>query len=148
LVQSSAKTVNQYLLELPKQRLEAIKAVRDVIRNNLSKGFKETMQYGMISYVIPIDIYPNTYNRKQLAIVSLASQKNYMSLYLMNIYGNKKEEDWFKNEWGRSGKKLNMGKSCIRFKKVEDLPLNLIGEAVTRTSVEDFIQQYEKSRKR
>jgi hypothetical protein len=147
-VQSKAKTINQYLAELPADRLSVIKTVRKVVLNNLQEGYKETMQYGMISYVIPIEIYPNTYNRKPLVIVGLSSQKNYLSLYLMNIYGDKKEEEWFKKEYEKSEKKLNMGKSCVRFKKVEDLPLDLIGKAVARITIKEFIELYEKARKR
>jgi uncharacterized protein YdhG (YjbR/CyaY superfamily) len=146
-VQSKAKTIDQYLAELPADRRGAIMKVRTVILNNIPEGFKETMQYGMISYVIPIERYPNTYNRQPLAIVALASQKNYMSFYLMSIYGDEKKRAWFKKEHKKSGKKLNMGKSCVRFKKVEDLPLDLIAEAVARTSVKEFIERYEESRK-
>ena len=104
------------------------------------------MLYGMIAYVIPLEQYPVTYNRQPLEYAALASQKNYMSLYLMNIYGDKDTEEWFVERYTASGKKLNMGKSCIRFKKLEDLPLDLVGEAIARTPVADFIKLYEASR--
>lgn len=147
MVQSKAETVDQYLSELPTKRREDITVLRKIILKNLPDGFIETMQYGMISYIIPFDHYPKTYNHQPLAIVSLASQKNYMSLYLMNIYSDKKKEYWFKEEYKKSGKKLDMGKSCLRFKKIEDLPLELIAKVINQTSVKDFIEQYENSRK-
>ena len=104
------------------------------------------MQFGMISYVIPLERYPVTYNKQPLMYASLASQKNYMSLYLMNIYGNPQAQQWFREEYQASGKRLDMGKSCVRFKKLEDLPVDLIGKAIARGSVCDFIKLYEASR--
>ena len=148
MVYSKARTVKQYLAGLPPDRRAALAAARKVILDHLPKGYEETMQYGMISYVIPLKRYPNTYNRQPLGIACLASQKNYMVLYLMNVYGDKKIELWFRERYQASGKKLDMGKSCIRFRKIDDLPLELIGKAVARTSVEKFIEQYEKARKR
>ena len=144
MVQSSAKTVNEYLIELSAERRKAIRVVRKLILDNLPKGYMETMLYGMISYVIPLERYPITYNKKPLTVVSLASQKNYMALYLMNVYGDGEEE--FKKNYIATGKKLDMGKSCVRFKSLDDLPLGLIGKTITRTSVAQFIERYEKSR--
>ena len=146
MVKSKATTVKEYIAELPEERTSDIKAVRNLITDNLPKGYVETMQYGMITYVIPIDRYPNTYNGLPLGYISLASQKNYMALYLMNVYSNKEIESNFKNRYIASGKKLDMGKSCVRFKKLKDLPLDLIGETIAMTSVDDFISVYEKSR--
>ncbi len=146
MVTSKATTVEEYISELPDERTNDIKAVRNLIIENLPKGYVETMQYGMITYVIPIERYPNTYNGLPLGYISLASQKNYMALYLMNVYGNKDAESNFKNRYIASGKKLDMGKSCVRFKKLEDLPLDLIGETIAMTSVDDFIGVYEESR--
>lgn len=148
MVKSKATTVEEYISELPDERTSDIKAVRNLIIENLPKGYVETMQYGMITYVIPIDRYPNTYNGLPLGYISLASQKNYMALYLMNVYSNKEIESNFKDRYIASGKKLDMGKSCVRFKKLEDLPLDLIGETIAMTSVDDFISVYEKSRNR
>lgn len=148
MVKSKATTVKEYISELPEERINDIKAVRNLIIENLPKGYVETMQYGMITYVIPIDRYPNTYNGLPLGYISLASQKNYMALYLMNVYSNKEIESNFKNRYIASGKKLDMGKSCVRFKKLEDLPLDLIGETIAMTSVDDFIGVYEESRNR
>ena len=105
------------------------------------------MQYGMISYFVPLSRYPETYNGQALSYVALASQKNYVSLYLTSIYGNGPAEAWFREEYAKSGKKPNMGKSCVRFKKLEDLPLDLVGRAIALESVDDFLQRYEASRK-
>jgi hypothetical protein len=149
-MQSNAKTVEEYLLELPEDRRQAIETVRNVILENLPKGFEETMQYGMISYVVPLSIYPDGYLGKKdtlLPYASLASQKNHMAVYLMNIYTDKESEAWFTKQYKASGKKMDVGKSCVRFKKVDDLPLDVIGSAIGRTSVQDFITTYEESRK-
>lgn len=145
MVTSKAKSVEDYLAELPEDRRQAIAAVRKVILKNLPKGYEETMQYGMISYVVPLEKYPDTYNKQALAIASLASQKNYMTLYLMCVYGN--TETWFKKRYEASGKKLDMGKSCVHFKKLDDLALDVIGETIARTPLSTFIKQYEESRK-
>lgn len=146
MAQSAAQTVEEYLNELPADRREAITATRNVILEHLPEGYDETMQYGMISYVIPLERYPVTYNRLPLAYASLASQKNYMSLYLMNVYGDTETERWFTERYKASGRKLNMGKSCVRFKTLEDLPLELVGEVIARTTVADFIERYEAAR--
>ncbi len=148
MVQSKAQTVKEYLAELPPDRRKAIEAVRKVILANLPEGFEEGMGYGMIAYYVPLSRFPNTYNGQPLPIAALASQKNYMSVYLMCVYGDKKTLDWFTAGYKASGKKLDMGKSCVRFKKLEDLPLDLIGEAVGRVSVEKFREIYEQSRKK
>src|SRR3989344_5122804 len=147
MVSSNAKTVEQYLKELPQERREAISAVRKVILKNLPKGYEECMMFGMIGYAIPLSKYPNTYNNQPLGIAALASQKNYMSIYLMNVYGNKETEKWFKDAYKKSGKKLDMGKSCVHFKKLDDLPLDVIGKTITLTSVDELIKVYEKSRR-
>ena len=144
---SKARTVDQYLAELPRDRREDISAVRGVILNHLPEGYQETMQFGMIGYVVPLHRYPETYNRQPLGYVALASQKNYMTLYLMSIYGDEEAERWFSERYRDSGKKLDMGKSCVRFKSLEDLPLDLIGEAVARTTVDEFTALYEAARR-
>lgn len=148
MVSSKAKTVSDYLTELTPERRELVSRVRDVILENLPDGFQETMQYGMISYVIPLGRYSDTYNGQPLGIVSLASQKNYCSLYLMCVYGHANISRWFEHEWKATGKKLNMGKSCVRFKKLDDLPLELIGRVVEKVSVDEFIHIYEESRRK
>ena len=145
---SKATTVDEYLDELPADRRDAVEAVRSVILEHLPMGYEETMQYGMIGYVVPLERYPVTYNGQPLGIAALASQKNYMSLYLMNVYGDPETERWFVEEYEASGKKLDMGKSCVRFKKLDDLPVDLVGKAIARTSVDEFIGMYEASRRK
>ncbi len=148
MVRSNAETVEEYLAELPPDRREAIAAIRKVVLDNLPPGYEETMYFGMIGYVIPLERYPETYNKQPLGYVALASQKHYMSLYLMNVYGDSDTERWFKREYEASGKKLNMGKSCVRFKSLDDLPVDLIAKAVGRTTTESYIETYEASRRR
>jgi hypothetical protein len=148
MVQSKAQTVTQYLADIPPDRRRAIAAVRKVVLDNLPAGYAETMQYGMISYVVPLERFPETYNGQALAIASLGSQKNYMALYLMCVYGHKETQKWFVKKWKASGKKLDMGKSCVRFKKLDDLVLPLIGKVIAGVSVDQFLAFYEKSRKK
>ena len=144
-MRSDAATVEEYLAGLPDDRREPIAAVRAAILEHLPPGYEEQMQYGMISYVVPLDRYPETYNGEPLAIASLASQKRYMSLYLMGVYGDE-GQDWLRRRWAESGKKLDMGKSCVRFRRLDDLPLDVVGEAIARTPVEDLVAAYERSR--
>jgi len=150
-MQSKAKTVAEYLKSLPADRRKAIEAVRKVILNNLPKGYVECMQYGMIGYAVPLSLYPAGYHcnpEQPLGYAGLASQKNYMSLYLCTVYGHKETEAWFRAEFKAAGKKLDMGKSCVRFKKLEDLPLDVIGKVIARTPVKNYIEFYEKALKR
>jgi hypothetical protein len=146
-MQSNAATVKAYLDSLPDDRRAALAKVRAVIRKNLPAGFAESMQFGMIGYGVPLSRYPDTYNGAPLCLAALASQKNFMTLYLMSVYGDPATERWFKDAYAKSGKKLDMGKSCVHFKRVEDLPIEVIGEAIARTSVDEFIARYEASRR-
>ncbi|MEE8438591.1 MAG: DUF1801 domain-containing protein [Micropepsaceae bacterium] len=146
MVSSSATSVKDYLDELPGERRKAIAAVRRVIRKNLPKGYVESMQYGMISYIIPLKRFPETYNKQPLANISLASQKNHMPVYLMGIYGDKKLRRWFEREYKKTNKRMDVGKCCVRFKKLEDLPLEIVGKAVAAMSLEEFIAMYENAR--
>jgi hypothetical protein len=132
MVSSNAKTVEEYLESLPEDRRAAIAKVR--------------MQYGMIGYYVPLEEYPDTYNGQPLGIIALASQKNYMSLYLMSVYGDSRREKAFVEKYKASGKKLDMGKSCVRFKTLDDLPLDLVAETVASVPVAMFIGEYEESR--
>jgi Domain of unknown function (DU1801) len=145
-VKSGAATVDEYLESLPQDRRAAVGAVRNVIVANLPPGFEEGMQFGMISYHVPLSRYPDTYNGQPLGIVALANQKNYMALYLMGVYSDEAEATWFRSRWQSTGKRLDMGKSCVRFKRLDDLPLDVVGETVARTSVDGFIASYESSR--
>ncbi len=147
MAQSGANTVADYIAELPEDRRATISTVRDVILQNLPEGYAETVQNGMIGYVIPLASYPVTYNKQPLLYAALAAQKNYTSLYLMGIYGDAEAERWFVEEYRATGKKLDMGKSCVRFKTLADLPLGLVGQAIASTSVAEFIERYEASRR-
>jgi hypothetical protein len=146
-VQSDADTVEDYLAALPEDRRPAIEAVREVVVANLPDGFEEVVQYGMVSYIVPLDRYPDTYNGLPLAVASLADQKRYLSLYLMGVYGDVGAEAFLREHWP-ADKPLDMGKSCVRFRRLDDLPLDLIGQVIARTSVDDFIAAYEQARAR
>jgi len=146
MVSSHAATVEQYLKELPEDRRPVVAAVRDMVLRNLPEGYRETMNWGMIVYEIPLDRYPETYNGQPLGYVALAAQKNYYALYLTTVYQNASTAEWLKGEFKKAGKKLDMGKSCLRFKKLEDLPMDIVGQVVAGTSPEKLIAQYETSR--
>ena len=148
MVKSEAATADQYLSELSDDRRASISEVRQVILDNLPEGYRETVQFGIISYVVPLETFPKTYNRKPLTYISLASQKDYMSLYLMSIYGDEEKASDFDAEFEASGRKMDRGKSCVRFKKVDDLPMDLIGKTVAGTSLQEYIEIYERSRRR
>ena len=138
--------VAEYLAGLPKDRRAAIEAVRSVIRRNLPAGYRETLRWGAIAYEIPLRRYPNTYNGKPLAYVCLAAQKSYCALYLMGVYQVPAQAAKLKAAFAAAGKKADMGKSCIRFRTADDLPLEAIGRLVASTAVEKFIARYEASR--
>jgi hypothetical protein len=142
-MQSKAATVAQYLAELPADRRTAIEAVRQVILKNLDKDYEEGMQYGMIGYYVPHRVFPAGYHcdpKQPLPFAALASQKNHMAVYLMSVYGE--DEELFRAAWAKTGKKLDMGKCCVRFKKLEDVPLPVIGDAIKRYPAKKFIEMY------
>ncbi len=146
MVSSAARTVDDYVASLPPDRRSAIDAVRRVILANLPPGFDESMLWGMIAYSVPLSRYPDTYNGQPLCLGGLASQKGYMAVYLMGVYADTATRLWFETAYRRSGKKLDMGKSCVRFKKLEDLPLDVVGQAIARFGVDDFVGRYEAAR--
>jgi Domain of unknown function (DU1801) len=148
MVQSAATTVAQYLEELPADRREMIAAVRETVLAHLPEGYEEAMNWGMISYEIPLARYPKTDNGQPLAYVALASQKNYCSLYLMGVYADSDLARRLEASYAERGQKLDMGKCCLRFKRLDELPLDLVGEIVAATSVEATIARYELSRAR
>jgi hypothetical protein len=145
-MKSDATTVKEYLDSLPEDRRTAIAAVRRAIRKQLPQGYREGMQYGMISYYIPLRRYPDTYNGQPLSLAALASQKRHMAVYLNNVYSDPAIQRDFEEAYRATGKRLDMGKSCVRFRRLDDLPLELIGETVARTSVDQFIERYEVAR--
>ena len=144
---SDAKTVDAYLQGLPADRRIAVSAVRQVILANLPEGYEECMQYGMIGYVVPHRLYPAGYHcdpRQPLTYATLGSQKNYMTLHLMTVYGDPALMQWLKKAFQAAGKKLDMGKACVRFKKLDDLPLGVIGQIVARVPVKSYVARIEK----
>lgn len=146
-MKSSAITVDQYLESLPTDRRAVIQAVREIILRNLPTGYVECMTYGMIGYVVPHSLYPAGYHcdpTLPLPLANLGSQKNHMALHLMSCYGDETIANWFRASWLATGKKLDMGKACIRFKKLEDLPLDLIGKVIARVSVKDYTARIDK----
>lgn len=138
-------TPAQYLKELPDDRRKALKAVRKVINDNLPKGYKEGIQYNMIGWFVPHSVHPDGYHcdpKQPVPFAHIASQKNHMAIYLFCIYTDTKLTDWFVKEWKKTGKKLDMGKSCIRFKSLEDVPLELIGQTIAKVPVDVFLDGY------
>jgi hypothetical protein len=148
MVSSAASTVDQYLASLPPGRRAAIARVRDVVNARLPRGYEETMQYGMISWIVPRSRLAETYNGQALALASLASQKQYMALYLMTVYGDSALAAWFRAAYQATGKKLDMGKACVRFKTLEALALDVVGDAISKVSVDAYVAVYEASRAR
>lgn len=157
-MQSKAATVAEYLKSLPEDRRKAVEVVRKVILANLDKDYTEGIQYGVIGYFVPHKVFPAGYHcdpKQPLPFAALASQKNYLSLYLMGVYCGCGEGPgaeitpharWFREAWAKTGKKLDMGKACVRFKTVEDLALDVIGEAIKRVPARVYIEQYQKMR--
>lgn len=153
---SSAKTVSAYLASLPADRRDAISAVRDVIRANLDVGYEEGIQYGMIGYYVPHRLFPAGYHpdpEQPLPFAALASQKNHMSLYMMGVYcgcaegasGETPDAKWSRQAWTRTGKKLDMGKACVRFKRLDQVALDVVGEAVRRIPAKLYVERYEQA---
>lgn len=151
-MQSDAKTVDEYFESLPNDRKDAMTRLRKVILDNIPPGFTEQMSYGMVGYVVPHSTYPAGYHcdpKLPLPFVNIASQKNFIALYHMGIYADPAILDWFTSEYPKhSSAKLDMGKSCIRFKKPDQIPFELIGELMRKISVEDWIKAYETTYKR
>jgi hypothetical protein len=146
MVSSAASTVKQYLEGLAPERRQVILALRQLIRRHLPPGYEEGMQYGMIGYRVPLARFAETYDGQPLTVVALASQARYMSLYLMAVYADPVQRRQLEEAFRAAGKKLDMGKSCVRFSSLDALPLEALGELIGRTSVEDFIASYENSR--
>ncbi len=151
-MQSTAATPDQYFSELPEDRRNAMEQLRKVVTDNIPAGFKEVMSYGMLGYCVPHEIYPNGYHcnpKDPLPFFAVASQKNSINIYHMMIYADKNLHDWFVAEYPKYSKsKLDMGKSCIRFKKTADIPYDLIGELLTKVTVDQWIERYESNLKK
>ena len=145
-MQTNATSVEEYVGSLPADRREAISAVRDVINENLPKGYEESISFGMIGWVIPLADYPETYNGEPLGLAALASQKNHMSLYLMGLYTSEPEVEWFRQEYADREMLLGMGKSCVRFKRLEQVPLDVVGQVIAKVPPALYIERYEAAR--
>lgn len=147
-MKSTATTVPDYLASLPPDRRAGIEAVRQVILKNLDKDYEEGMMWGMIGYAVPHRVWPLGYHcdpKKPLTMAALSSQKNNLTVYLMSVYSDKTERAWFQKAWAKTGKKLNMGGCCIRFRRLEDAALDVIGEAVRRTPAKAYVEHYVKA---
>ena len=147
MAKSKAATVEAYLAELPEDRRAAIAEVRDVVLRNLPPGYVETMNWGMISYEIPLERYRKTYNGQPITYAALGSQKNYCAVYLMGVYGDGQQARRFKEAFETAGKRLDMGKSCVRFRTADDLALDAIGKVIASTTPDQYIAIYEAARK-
>lgn len=143
---SKAKTAKGYLDELPEERRSVMKKVRELVVKNLPKGYKEEVGYGSICYVIPLDDYPETYNGQPLSYAAIAAQKNHYAIYLLSAYMDPKQTEALKAAFAKAGKKLDMGKSCLRFKKLEDIPMDAVAKVIAGTPPKKFIELYEKNR--
>jgi len=138
-MQSKAKTIEEYLLELPEKHAEQIRRVRNIVLENLPPGYEEVMNWGMITYQVPLSFYPDTYNKQPLMYAALASQKNHMAVYLSGIYMSKDRRKDFEAAYRETGKRFDAGKSCVRFRKLDDLPLDLIGRTIAALPMEAFV---------
>jgi len=145
-MRSSASTVEEYLGELSEERRAAIEAVRQVILQNLPKGYEEVINWGMITYQVPLETYPDTYNKKPLMYAALAAQKNHMAVYLTAIYMDEKTSREFETAYRATGRRYDVGKSCVRFKGLADLPLELIGESIASLQVSEFVERVNDAR--
>ena len=140
-MKSNAKSIQQYLAEMPPERRESIEKVRETILKNLPNGYEEAMNWGMITYQVPLEVYPDTYNKKPLMYAALANQKNHMAVYLTGIYMDEKLNQQFEEKYKKTGKRYDVGKSCVRFRKLDDLPLPLIGESIKAMELDEFIKR-------
>jgi hypothetical protein len=143
---SSTDLVEEYLQNQPPERREVLLEMRRLILENLPAGYREAFNWGMISYEIPLERYPNTYNRQPLSVIALAAQKNYYALHLMCVYGDPQREAWLREAFQQAGKKLDMGKACLRFRRLDDLPLDVIRQLVAGVTPEAYIARYEQVR--
>ena len=140
-MKSNATNIQDYLAEIPPERRSAIEKVRQTILDNLPDGYEEALNWGMITYQVPLEVYPDTYNKKPLMYAALANQKNHMAVYLTGIYMDEDLYQDFEEKYRNTGKRYDVGKSCVRFRKLEDLPLELIGKSIGAISIEDFIER-------
>ncbi|NGP88959.1 DUF1801 domain-containing protein [Fodinibius halophilus] len=147
MAKSKTQTVEGYIQELPEYRRETIEEIRELILDNLPDGYEETISWGMINYEIPLEKYPDTYNNQPLTYVGLAAQKNHNALYLMSAYQDEEIQEWLEEKFEESNKEMDMGRSCLRFQTINDLPLEAIAELIAKQTPDEFIEAYEETRK-
>lgn len=140
-MKSKAESVEEYLAEIPPERRQAIDQVRQTILRNLPAGYEEAMNWGMITYQVPLEVYPDTYNKQPLMYAALANQKNHMAVYLTGIYLDEELNQEFEQKYRATGKRFDAGKSCVRFRVLEDLPLELIAESIRAIEMDEFIER-------
>ena len=147
MFQGKSKTVAEYLQSLPEDRREVVSTLRTMVKKHLPKGYEEQIGFGIITYAVPLAKLPDTYNGEPLCYAGIAAQKNYYSLYLMSAYGDAKQTKWMADEFKKRGKKLDMGKSCLRFKSLDDLPLDVVSDVIASTPMDVYIERYRAARK-
>jgi hypothetical protein len=148
MVQSKAATVQEYIDELPADRRAVVSSLRELILRHLPAGYREAMNWGVINYEVPLERFPDTYNGQPLSYIALAAQKNHFAIYLMCVCEDAKRKAWLKEAFAKAGKKLDMGKACLRFRKLDDLPLDVIGQVVGQVTPEQYIAWYKAIKKK
>ena len=146
MFQSRAKTVAEYVASLPPDRQRVVKQTRSFVKKHLPKGYKEQIGWGAITYSVPLSVLPDTYNGQPLCYAALAAQKHFYTLYLMGVYGNPAQKTWLAGEFKKRGKKFDMGKSCLHFKSLEDLPLDVIGQVIASIPMDKYVAHYRDTR--
>lgn len=146
MTEQRALTVSQWLASVPAERREAIDAVRDTVNRHLPEGYVETVDWGVLAWVVPLATLPDTYNGRPLMLAALGAHRKLMTVYLMCVYGDPKIRKEFESAYRKTGKKLDMGGSCVHFRTLDDLPLDVVGNAIARVGVDDYIERYRQSR--
>ena len=141
-----ALTVSQWLASVPAERKDAITAVRDVVNEHLPRGYEETVDWGMLAWVVPLTTLPTTHNGRPLMLAALGAHTKLMTIYLMSVYSDPKIRKEFETAYKKSGKKLDMGGSCVHFKTLDDLPLDVVGDTIARVAVDEYVERYQQSR--
>ena len=141
-----ALTVNQWLASVPAERKDAINAVRDAVNEHLPRGYEETVDWGMLAWVVPLTTLPDTHNGRPLLVAALGAHRKLMTVYLMSVYDDPKLRKEFQTAYKKTGKKLNMGGCCVHFKKLDDLPLDVVGNIIARVAVDQYVERYENAR--
>ena len=148
MFQNKARTVTEYLAALPEDRRGVVKTLRTLVKKHLPTGYKERIGWGAITYAVPLKVLPDTYNGEPLCYAAIAAQKTHYSLYLMSAYGDPAQAKWIAGEFKKRGKKLDMGKSCLRFKALDDIPLDVVAEVIASTPMDAYVNRYRQIRKK